>query len=197
MDNVPTKDCSPFSSGAILRAFYIAFLALLAVASIIATHISASQAIVFIASHISEPMPFALQMIINELRFPWLSIAIIACLIVPILVRLVSHNAHVLSLCKKLYLITILFMLLFSLVLHYQCSTFPLNTRQYIYSNNDALNQDELNRLCKDYEFIWFYCDACEREISDGRLLRILTKVNTCSHPKVNGIRSFATLCFD
>ena len=28
------------------------------------------------------------------------------------------------------------------------------------------------------------------------RLVRILTKVNTCSHPKVNGIRSFATLSF-
>jgi uncharacterized membrane protein len=27
--------------------------------------------------------------------------------------------------------------------------------------------------------------------------LPIITKVNTCSHPKVNGIRSFATLCFD
>ena len=27
-------------------------------------------------------------------------------------------------------------------------------------------------------------------------LLRILTKVNTCSHPKVNGIRSVATLFF-
>jgi len=30
-----------------------------------------------------------------------------------------------------------------------------------------------------------------------GEWVRILTKVNTCSHPKVNGIRSFATLCFD
>jgi len=27
--------------------------------------------------------------------------------------------------------------------------------------------------------------------------MRILTKVNTCSHPKVNGIRSVATLFFD
>ena len=98
MDNVPTKDYLHASSGAILPVFYITFLSLIAIVSIIATHISVNQAIVFIAGHISEPMPFALQMVLNEMRFPWLSVAIIACLIVSILVRLVSQNVHVLSL---------------------------------------------------------------------------------------------------
>ena len=216
MDNVPTKDCLRASSETILQVSSIIFLSLLAVASIMATHISVSQAIVFIAGHISEPMPFALQMIINELRFPWLSIAIIACLIVPILVRLVSHNAHVLSLCKKLYLIAILFMLLFSLVLHYQCSTFPLNTRQYIHSNNDTPDQAELDRLCKDYKFAYFFCDACERSVhfsrfpgekwdieDSGDYTRLVDKYASCnphiwrlgSHATRNEFTSIMTAC--
>ena len=56
-------------------------------------------------------------------------------------------------------------MLLFSLVLHYQCSMLSLNTRQYVCSSNNAPDQAELDRLCKGYKFAVLFCDACERSV--------------------------------
>ena len=170
MNNVPAKDCLHASSEAILHAFCIVFLFLLAVASIIATHVSVSQAIVFIACHISDPMPFTLQMVINEMLFPWLSMALTVCFIVLVSVGTACHKARVLFLCKKVYLIGLLLMLLFSLALHYQCSFFSFKMRQGQHLNINSPRQVDLDRLCKDYKFAYLFCDACERSVHFSRL---------------------------